>query len=62
MAKTWLVVLLGIVAIIIGSGMFYLWSTLRPEDSETTLWSVAIATTLAAFVSLYFMTKAGGSS
>lgn len=60
MAKTWLLVLLAIVAIVIGAVMFYLWGDLRPEDDELTKWGVAIATGLAGFTSLYFMTKSGG--
>lgn len=62
MAKTWLLVILAILALVFGGGMFYLWGDLRPTDEETVKWGVAILTGFATFVSLYFMTKGGGDS
>lgn len=60
MAKMWLALVLGIIAIAIGVGMAYLWSQLRTGDEEIMIWGVGAVTTLAAFVSLYFLTKGGG--
>ncbi len=62
MAKTWLLVIIAILSIVFGAGMFYFWGDLRPTDDEMTKWGVSIITVFAAFVSLYFMTKGGGDS
>ena len=60
MAKTWLLVLIAILSLGFGAGMFYLWSDMRPADEEMIKWGVSALTAFAAFVSIYFMTKGGG--
>ena len=49
-----------ILAIVVGAGMAYFWSTLRPNESFEILLGVGIVAMLAAFTSLYFMGKGQG--
>jgi uncharacterized protein (DUF983 family) len=62
MAKTWLLVILFIVAVVIGYGMFSIWNSLAPSEwqDDSIKYGVAIVMTLASFACLYFMTKGGG--
>ncbi|MBN2478447.1 hypothetical protein JXB01_04115 [Candidatus Micrarchaeota archaeon] len=48
-----------ILGIIIGVGLAYFWSVLRPADPFEWLAGVGISGGLAAFVVLYFMGKSG---
>ncbi|HLC69296.1 MAG TPA: hypothetical protein VJH24_05645 [Candidatus Bilamarchaeaceae archaeon] len=61
MSKTVLRVVLGLLAIGLGIGMTMLWKELRPFDTQNIIIGVGILTALAAFVAMFFMTKAGGS-
>ncbi len=53
-------VIRGIAAIVIGAGLAYFWSTLRPEDAFEILLGVGFVGALASFTTLYFMGKSGG--
>ena len=46
-----------LISIVVGGGLAYFWSTLRPEDTIEVLAGVGVVTALAAFTSLYFMGK-----
>jgi len=57
MAGTFLKVVLAILAILIGIGMFYFWEMLRPGDTLDMRIIVSVVVAIACFVSMYFMTK-----
>ncbi len=61
MAKTVLKVFIAILAIIFGIGLYTLWNQLRPYDPSNIKLGVGVVSALAAFLCLYFMTKAGAS-
>ncbi|HIH22876.1 TPA: hypothetical protein HA238_04060 [Candidatus Micrarchaeota archaeon] len=61
MSKTFIRVVLFIIAIVFGVGMFYFWESLRPDDEFMTKVGVGIVTTLASFVAMFFLTKGSGS-
>lgn len=63
MANTLIVVLLLIVALAIGIGIaMYLLPSLVPFIDEQTRIIIGVILSLFAFISLYFMSKASGSS
>ncbi len=49
-----------ILAVVIGFGLANFWMTLRPDDDFMIVIGVGVVGTLAAFVSLYFLTKGSG--
>ena len=51
---------MGIFSLIIGGGIAYFWTQLRPDDDFNTLLGVGIVGTIASFISLYFLTKGSG--
>ena len=60
MAKTFLRVIVGIIAIGFGAGFAYFWSTLNPADDIWTLVGVGAVVALASFSCMYFLTKGSG--
>jgi asparagine N-glycosylation enzyme membrane subunit Stt3 len=60
MASKFVKVLAFIFAVIIGVGLANFWMTLRPEDDFMIVIGVGVVGTLAAFTSLYFLTKGSG--
>ena len=53
-------VLKALIAIAIGVGLAYFWSTLRPDETIEILVGVGAVGAIAAFTSLYFMGKGQG--
>lgn len=61
MSGTAVKILLFIVALVIGVGVTLLFDNLIPGSDQLTLVGIAVAMTLASFISLYFMSKSRGS-
>jgi len=49
-----------VIAIAVGVGLAYFWSTLNPNDSFEMLVGVGAVATVASYISLYFMGKSQG--
>ncbi len=50
-----------IAALLIGTGVVYMWITVRGETDNMILAGVGIGTTLISYVLLYMLGKGGGS-
>jgi len=60
MAKAFVRILVGLIAIALGYFIFNFWGTTRPEDPQTTAIGAGVIVVIASFIALSFMTKGGG--
>lgn len=60
MAKTFVKVIVAILSVALGYGLFNFWNILRPNDDFMTQVGVGLVGFITSFISLYFLTKGGG--
>ena len=60
MAGTLFNILIAVLAIVIGVGVTLFYDSIIPGTEQLTLVGIAVVMTLAAYISLYFMTKSRG--